>query len=233
MNEQLLEISDVTKRYGRQEALRNVSFTVQPGRIVGLLGPNGSGKTTLIKIINGLLADYDGSVHVCGQRPGVETKKLVSYLPDKMALPTWLTVREAVGLYADFYPDFQAARSRELLTSLKVPETKRISELSKGMQEKLLLVLTMARRAKLYVLDEPIAGVDPAAREVILTTILNNFTDGSSILLSTHIISDVETVFDDIIFRKDGEINLIGEAETLRQEHGKSIDQLFREVYRC
>jgi len=233
MSEQLLRIEGVSKRYGRQTALHDVSFEVKPGRIAGLLGPNGSGKTTLIKIINGLLADYSGTVQICGQQPGVETKKLVSYLPDKMALPTWLTVREAVDLYTSFFADFQPARARELLSSLKVPESKRIAELSKGMQEKLLLVLTMARRAKLYVLDEPIAGVDPAAREVILSTILDNFTEGSSILLSTHIISDVETVFDDILFLKDGELNLVGEAETLRTQHAKSIDQLFREVYRC
>lgn len=233
MSEQVLQIAHVTKRYGQQVALNDVSFEVKPGRIVGLLGPNGSGKTTLIKIINGLLADYNGDVTICGQRPGVETKQLVSYLPDKMALPTWLFVREAVELYASFFADFQAGRAHELLDSLRVPEARRIRELSKGMQEKLLLVLTMARRAKLYVLDEPIAGVDPAAREVIISTILDNFTSGSSLLLSTHIISDVETVFDDILFLKDGELNLAGEAETLRSQHGKSIDQLFREVYRC
>lgn len=233
MSEQLLQIANVTKRYGGQVALRDVSFDVQSGRIVGLLGPNGSGKTTLIKIINGLLADYSGDVRVCGFRPGVETKKLVSYLPDKMALPAWLSVKEAVGLYTSFFADFQPDRAHALLDSLKVPEGKRIGELSKGMQEKLLLVLTMTRRAKLYVLDEPIAGVDPAAREVILATILDNFTPGSSILLSTHIISDVETVFDDIIFLKDGELNLLGEAESLRTQHAKSIDQLFREVFRC
>ena len=233
MSEQLLQIANVTKRYGGQVALRDVSFDVKPGRIVGLLGPNGSGKTTLIKIINGLLADYSGDVRVCGLRPGVETKKLVSYLPDKMALPAWLSVKEAVELYTSFFDDFQPDRAHTLLGSLKVPEGKRISELSKGMQEKLLLVLTMTRRAKLYVLDEPIAGVDPAAREVILSTILDTFTPGSSILLSTHIISDVETVFDDIIFLKDGELNLLGEAESLRTKHAKSIDQLFREVFRC
>ncbi len=233
MSERVLQIKGVTKRYGHQVALRDVSFEVQPGRIVGLLGPNGSGKTTLIKIINGLLADYSGEVLVCGHHPGVETKQLVSYLPDKMALPAWLSVREALGLYASFYADFQPDRARQLLSTLKVPEEKRIKELSKGMQEKLLLVLTMGRRAWLYVLDEPIAGVDPAARDVILSTILENFTEGSSILLSTHIISDVETVFDDVIFLKEGELQIIGEAEALRSEHQKSIDQLFREVFRC
>lgn len=233
MSEILLEVKHVSKRYGQQVALRDVSFELASGKIIGLLGPNGSGKTTLIKIINSLLADYEGEVRVCGHKPGKESKKLVSYLPDKMALPTWLSVTEALDLYNSFFADFQLARANELLNSLKVPQGKRIGELSKGMQEKLMLTLTMARRAKLYVLDEPIAGVDPAARDLILSTILDNFTDGSSILLSTHIISDVETIFDSVVFLKEGNVDLIGEAETLRSEHGKSIDQLFREVYRC
>ncbi|OEF97176.1 ABC transporter ATP-binding protein [Desulfuribacillus alkaliarsenatis] len=233
MNDNLLEITRLNKNYGKQTALKNVSFNISPGRIVGLLGPNGSGKTTIIKIINGLIADYNGDVLVDGHMPGIETKSIVSYLPDKMALPEWLKAKDAVKVYTDFFADFDSTRAKELLESLKVPEDKRISELSKGMKEKLLLVLTMSRRANLYILDEPIAGVDPAAREVILSTILNNFADGSSILLSTHIISDVETIFDDIIFLKDGEIVLSGEAESLRLDNKQSIDQLFREVFRC
>lgn len=233
MNEVLLEVKNVTKRYGQQVALQDVSFDVAPGRIVGLLGPNGSGKTTLIKIINSLLADYEGEVRIGGYAPGIETKKLVSYLPDKMALPKWLAVAEALALYASFFADFDAVRAQDLLHALKVPPNKRIGELSKGMQEKLMLALTMARRAKLYVLDEPIAGVDPAARDLIISTILDNFAAGSSLLISTHIISDVETVFDDVIFLKEGAVDLQGEAETLRSQHGKSIDRLFREVYRC
>ncbi|NLW16862.1 MAG: ABC transporter ATP-binding protein [Firmicutes bacterium] len=233
MSEVLLEVKNVSKRYGHNMALQNVSFDIGADRIVGLLGPNGSGKTTLIKIVNALLADYEGHVSVCGHRPGKESKKLVSYLPDKMALPTWLTVSEALDLYNKFFTDFQLTRAHGLLDTLKVAQNKRIGELSKGMQEKLMLVLTMARRAKLYVLDEPIAGVDPAARDLILSTILDNFTEGSSILLSTHIISDVETIFDDVIFLKEGQVNLLGEAETLRSQYGKSIDQLFREVFKC
>ena len=233
MNEVLLEVKNVTKRYGQQVALQDVSFDVAPGRIVGLLGPNGSGKTTLIKIINSLLADYEGEVRIGGYAPGIETKKLVSYLPDKMALPKWLAVAEALALYASFFADFDAVRAQDLLHALKVPPNKRIGELSKGMQEKLMLALTMARRAKLYVLDEPIAGVDPAARDLLISTILDNFAAGSSLLISTHIISDVETVFDDVIFLKEGAVDLQGEAETLRSQHGKSIDRLFREVYRC
>lgn len=233
MCETVLKVRNVTKRYGGQVALQNVSLEVATGRIVGLLGPNGSGKTTLIKIINGLLASYEGQVSVCEQQPGVETKKLISYLPDRMALPIWLKVDEALALYTDFFSDFEPVRAQDLLLALKVPQNRRIGELSKGMQEKLLLTLTMARRARLYILDEPIAGVDPAARDLIISTILDNFAEGSSILLSTHIISDVETVFDDIIFLKDGEVQLQGEAEALRSQHGKSVDRLFREVFKC
>lgn len=233
MSDILLEIKNVSKRYGQQAALRDVSFELAPGNIVGLLGPNGSGKTTLIKIINGLLADYEGKVSICGYQPGKESKGMISYLPDKMALPAWLSVKESLALYNSFFADFQLARAQDLLHSLKVPQDKRIKELSKGMQEKLMLVLTMARRARIYVLDEPIAGVDPAARDLILSTILDNFSEDSSILLSTHIISDVETVFDNVVFLKDGAVNLQGGAEALRSQHGKSIDQLFREVYRC
>lgn len=233
MSESLLEVKNVSKRYGQQMALDNVSFSVAPGHITGLLGPNGSGKTTMIKIIIGLLADYTGEVRICGHNPGKESKKLVSYLPDKMALPAWLVVREALELYTSFFADFQPTRAHDLLHSLNVPQDKRISELSKGMQEKLMLVLTMARRAKIYVLDEPLAGVDPAARDLILSTILDNFGEDSSILLSTHIISDVETIFDEVLFLKAGVVDLQGEAEVLRSQHGKSIDQLFREVYRC
>ena len=187
----------------------------------------------MIKIVCGLLHDYTGSVQICGYTPGVESKRVVSYLPDKMTLPEWLKVYETLTIYSDFYEDFDAGKARSLLDQLEVPEHKRIGELSKGMQEKLQLVLTISRHARLYILDEPIAGVDPASRDVIMSIIMDNFTQGASILLSTHIISDVETVFDDIIFLKEGRIYLQGDAEALRQEHGKSIDGLFREVYRC
>ncbi len=233
MDDKLLQLTGVTKHYGNQAALSDVSFTITPGRIVGLLGPNGSGKTTIIKIINGLLENYEGSVSICGFTPGIKSKSLVSYLPDKLTLPEWLTVEKALHLFADFYKDFDTIRAKNMLDTLNVPLNKKISQLSKGMKEKLQLSLCMARRARLYILDEPIAGVDPAAREVIMSTILNNFGEDSSILLSTHIISDVEQVFDDIIFLKEGHINLFGDAEELRTAHGKSIDELFREVFRC
>lgn len=229
----VLRIDDLHKMYGAQVALGGVSLAIPEGRIVGLLGPNGSGKTTMIKIICGLLHDYEGDVQICGYTPGVESKRLVSYLPDKMTLPAWLKVYESLGIYNGFYEDFDPQKARKLLDQLEVPEHKRIGELSKGMQEKLQLVLAISRQARLYVLDEPIAGVDPASRDVILSIIMDNFAHGASILLSTHIISDVETVFDDVIFLKEGRIHLQGDAETLRQEHGQSIDGLFREVYKC
>jgi len=233
MSDMLLEIKNVSKCYGENEVLKDVSFSVQQDRIVGLLGPNGSGKTTLIKIVNGLLENYFGKVSICGKAPGVETKSLVSYLPDRMALPEWLTVSKAIRLFADFFADFDMERANTLLGTLDVSPNKRIGQLSKGMKEKLQLCLCMSRRAKLYVLDEPIAGVDPAARDVIMSTILNNFGEGSSILMSTHIISDVEHIFDDVVLLKEGRVEIMGDAEDLRREHGKSIDQLFREVFKC
>lgn len=231
--ERLIDINNLTKSYGSQVVLENMDFSIEPGKIIGLLGPNGSGKTTLIKIINGLINDYHGNVRVMGNNPGVESKGLISYLPDVNYLPNWLKITEAIKLFEDFFKDFDSDKSYRLLRTLGVPVNKKISQLSKGMKEKLLLSLVMSRNAKIYILDEPIAGVDPAAREVIMSTILNNFKDGSSILMSTHIISDVESVFDDVFFLKDGKILLSGSAEDLRVEHNKSIDQLFREVYKC
>lgn len=229
----ILEVKNVTKCYGALTALDNVSLTVAEGRILGLLGPNGSGKTTLIKLINGLLLDYQGTLTVGGFKPGVETKAMVAYLPDRDVLPGWMSIRQAVRMYKDFYADFDEPRAMEMLETLKVDANKAIRQLSKGMREKLQLTLTMARRARLYVLDEPIAGVDPAAREVILSTILRNFSDNGSILLSTHIISDVEAIFDDVVFLKEGKIVLSQDAESLRTERNQSLDQLFREVFKC
>ncbi|MBR7082029.1 MAG: ABC transporter ATP-binding protein [Oscillospiraceae bacterium] len=233
MSDVILDIKNVYKSYGDNDVLKNVSFSVRQNRIVGLLGPNGSGKTTLIKIISGLLSDYSGRAEICGMAPCVETKALVSYLPDRMSLPEWMTVKMAIRLFADFFADFDTERAREMLGTLGVSPDKRIGQLSKGMKEKLQLCLCMSRRAKLYVLDEPIAGVDPAARDVIMSTILGNFGEGSSILLSTHIISDVEQIFDDVILLREGRVELMGDAEELRREHGKSIDQLFRGVFKC
>jgi len=228
----VLQVRRVSKRYGNQIALSDVSFEVQPSRMVGLLGPNGSGKTTLIKIINNLITDYEGEVLIGENTPGIESKREVSYLPDRMMLPDWLKVKDILHYYKDFFVDFDMERAQELLEALQLDQRKRISTMSKGAKEKLQISLVMARRAKLYVLDEPIAGVDPAAREFIMKTIMQSFTDGSSILLSTHIIGEVEVLFDDVIFLKNGEIVLQDAAEDIRAREGKSIDELFREVFR-
>ena len=233
MDECILNISNLTKSYGKQTALCDVSIEINPGRIVGLLGPNGSGKTTIIKIITGLITTYAGEVKVYSNPVGEESKRVISYLPDRMSLPQWLKVKSCKEIYSDFYSDFDSVRFNEMCDMLNIPQSKKISQLSKGMKEKVQLILTMSRRAKLYIFDEPIAGVDPAAREVVIKTILDNFMPESSMLISTHIISDVETLFDDVIFLKDGRVELMGEAETLRTQHGMSIDGIFREVYKC
>lgn len=229
----MLELQNVSKTYGTKQALKNVSFSVPAGKIVGLLGPNGSGKTTMIKILTGLITDYTGRATIDGRSPGPETCAYVSYLPDRTALPTWLTVQEAARLFKDFYHDFDESRAFEMLGSMGIEPKKKIKALSKGMVEKLQLALVMSRRARLYVLDEPIAAVDPAAREYILRTILSNFGEDSAILLSTHLISDVESILDYTVFIKEGEITLAEDAESIRARTGQSIDQLFREAFRC
>lgn len=232
MNE-VLEIKGLTKKYGAARALDDVTFSLPEGSVTGLLGPNGSGKTTLIKIAAGLLSDYAGSVRIAGRSPGAETKAVVSYLPDRPCLPPWMRVSGAVSLFSDFYADFDAEKASGMLEEMKIPPDKKIRALSKGMHEKLQLALVMSRRARLYILDEPIAGVDPASRDFILSAILKNFQENSSILISTHIISDVESIFDGIVVLKEGAVALCGDAESIRAQHGKSIDQLFREVFRC
>lgn len=229
----VLRVESVAKNYGRSEALKGISFSVQPGRIVGLLGSNGSGKTTLIKIIAGLIHDYTGHVSVLDMPVGVGTKSIVSYLPDHEFLPDWMRADNAVSLYADFFADFDRQRAEDMLAQMGVDRTQRIKALSKGMREKLNLALVLSRRAYLYVLDEPIAGVDPAARDYILNTILNTYDKAGAILISTHSISDVESVLDDCIMLQQGTIALAGEADAIRAEHGKSLDELFREVFRC
>ena len=229
----ILELRNVSYRYGGKPALSNVSFDIEPGRFVGLLGPNGSGKTTLIKILSGLLPTPGGSVAIAGMRPGLDTKRIVSYLPDRRHMPDWLRVQDAVALFADFYPDFDTARAAGLINTLGLPPRAAIRTLSKGMVEKLQLTLAVSRRAKLYVFDEPIAGVDPAARDLIISTILNNYDPGASVLMSTHLIGDVEPIFDDVIFLKEGQVHTFDSADNLRETHGKSVDQLFREVFAC
>ena len=229
----LVQFQNVTKQYSDKKALDNVSFTLEPGKIYGLLGPNGSGKSTAIKIINDLLQPTSGTVLVNGSKPGVESKKIISYLPDRNYLNDWMKVEDAFKLFEDFYEDFDRNRAEEMLRSLNIDSGARLKTLSKGTLEKVQLILIMARRAKLYVLDEPIAGVDPAARDYILQTILGNYGEESSILISTHLITDIEKVLDEVLFLQNGRIVLQGAVDDIRAEHGKSIDGLFREVFRC
>ena len=228
----LVQFNHVTKQYGDKKALDDISFTLEPGKIYGLLGPNGSGKSTAIKIINDLLKPTSGTVQINGLAPGVESKKIISYLPDRSYLNDWMKVEDAFKLFEDFYEDFDRNRAEEMLKSLNIASDARLKTLSKGTLEKVQLILIMAHRAKLYILDEPIAGVDPAAREYILQTILSNYGEESSILISTHLITDIEKVLDEVLFLQNGRIVLSGAVDDIRAEHGKSIDGLFREVFR-
>ncbi len=229
----VLEIQGLTKRYGIKPVLKGIDLTLSGGKIVGLLGPNGVGKTTLIKIISGLLTPSEGSVTVAGRPIGAESKALVSYLPERTYLADWMRVGDAVELFADFYADFDPNRAMEMLERLHVNPEERFKTLSKGTREKVQLVLVMSRKALLYVLDEPIGGVDPAARDYILSTILTNYNENGTILISTHLISDVESVLDEVVFLKDGQIFLHDTVDHIREEQGKSVDGLFREVFQC
>lgn len=229
----LLSVRNLTKKYNYFPALSNISFDLESGRIVGLLGPNGSGKTTLIKTICGLLQPEEGEVLVMGNPVGVESKKVISYLPDSTYLGTGMTVREIINYFKDFYADFDEARAYDMLAKLGINASTRLKTMSKGTKEKVQLILVMSRRARLYILDEPIAGVDPAARDYILNTIISNYDRESSILISTHLISDVENILDDVIFLKEGHIVRFSSVDEIRGVEGKSIDGLFREVFRC
>ncbi len=230
---ELLKITNVTKKYHHFKALNNVSMTLESGKIIGLLGPNGSGKTTLIKIINGLLKDYEGEVLVDGKNVGIDSRKIISYLPDENYFQDWMYIKDVLSIFSDLYEDFDKENCLTLMNRFKLDKGMKIKEMSKGMKEKFQLSLVMSRKAKLYILDEPIAGVDPAAREVILDVILNNYEEDARVLISTHLISDLETIFDDVVFLKDGEIVLHQSTEDLRLERKQSIDEAFREVFRC
>lgn len=229
----IVEIKGVTKTFGRKEALKNVNLTIEKGKIIGLLGSNGSGKTTLIKLINDLLVPTKGEVLVNGKKPGVESKKVVSYLPERTYLSSSMKVSEVLDFFVDFYEDFDKEKARTLLKDLDIDENDKLKTMSKGTKEKVQLILVMSRKADLYILDEPIGGVDPAARDYILDTILTNFNKDASVLISTHLISDVERVLDDVIFISKGEIVENTSADELRNKHGKSIDEIFREEFRC
>ncbi len=222
----------LSKRYGRLQALDQVDLTLESGKIVGLLGPNGSGKTTIIKLINGLLTPDSGSVTVCGEAIGPRTKAMVSYLPDSIYLNSWMTVRQIVSFFQDFYVDFRTELAYEMLEKLDISPSRRLKTLSKGNKEKVCLILTMSRNARLYVLDEPIAGVDPAARDYVISTIINNYNPESTVLISTHLIADIEQILDEVVFIHQGHIQLQKAVDEIREENGKSVDELFREVFR-
>lgn len=229
----ILECNDLSKNYGQKAALKNVNLTIEPGQIVGLLGPNGSGKTTLIKLINGLLQPSSGTIRVNGIKPGMETKAIVSYLSDKNYLSDWMRVEDIVHMFNDFYADFNMQKALDMLKDLDIDYKQKFKTLSKGTKEKVQLILVMAREAKLYVLDEPIAGVDPAARDYILRTILKNYNPEATVIISTHLIQDVEQIFDSVIFINNGEIALHETVDDVRFKFNKSVDQLFREVFKC
>lgn len=229
----ILQCSNLCKRYGCAPALNDLNLQVAPGRIVGLLGPNGSGKTTLIKLANGLLAPSSGEILVDGKAPGPETKAVVSYLPERTYLNNWMRISDAMAFFGDFYSDFSRERAEEMFKSLGIDEKKTLGAMSKGTREKVQLILVMSRAAKLYLLDEPIGGVDPAARDYILSTILNNYAPDSTIVISTHLISDIERILDDVIFIQNGQAVLSSSVEKIREQQGKSVDGLFREVFRC
>ena len=229
----LLEVSHVTKSYGANRVLDDVTFKISKGKIVGLLGPNGSGKTTLIKLINDLLKEDSGTIKVEGLDLGVETKKLISYLPDKNYLNNNMTVIELLNYFKDFYEDFRIDKAKELIGKLNLDLNQKLKTMSKGTKEKVQLILVMSRKAKLYILDEPIGGIDPAARDYIINTILTNFSDDASLLISTHLISDLEKVLDEVIFLKNGKVVRCGSTDEIRKETKLSINDLFREEFKC
>lgn len=233
MGDYILECSGLRKSYGRKSALNGIDLQLPAGKIIGLLGPNGSGKTTLLKLINGLLTPTSGSLLIGGNPPGIESKKIVSYLPERTYLNDTWRVREAMQFFADFYADFDMQRAEDMLKSLNIERNARLKTLSKGNKEKVQLILVMSRAARLYCLDEPIAGVDPAARDYILRTIINNYNPEASVLISTHLITDIEQVLDEAIFIKDGEVMLHKSVDDIRFENRMSVDALFREVFRC
>ena len=229
----IIEINGLTKNFGSLTALDDISISLEPGRIVGLLGPNGSGKTTLIKILNGLLQPTSGSVRIKGNAPGIETKKIVAYLPDRNALPDYMNAKQLMEMYADFFEDFDSAGAAAMIEDLGIDMEQTMKKMSKGTREKLQLCLVMARKAEVYLLDEPIGGVDPATRDYILRTIISNYNENAVVVISTHLISDIESVLDEVIFIREGRIVMSGAADEIREEKGESIDELFREVFKC
>ncbi len=231
--EELLICKNVNKNYGNKKVLKNINFSIPRGKIIGLLGKNGTGKTTLIKLINDLLTLDSGEIIIDGKKIGVESKKIISYLPERTYLDKSMTVNEVIDMFSEFYDNFDSKKARKLLKDLKLDVNSKLSKMSKGMQEKVQLVLVMSRKALLYILDEPLGGVDPATRDYILDTILTNFNEGASVIISTHLIADIERILDEVIFIDDGKIVLIEEADKLREKEKTSIDEIFRRKFKC
>ena len=229
----ILECNELVKRYGHAPALDHLTLTVEPGHIVGLLGPNGSGKTTLIKLANGLLTPTGGQILVDGKVPGAQTHAEVSYLPERTCIPLWMSTRKLLDFYQDFYADFRRERAEEMLAHLNIRMDQTIKQMSKGTREKVQLIMVMSRAAKLYLLDEPIGGVDPATRDYILNTIISNYDPDAAVIISTHLIADVEQVLDEVIFVNQGRAVLQSSVDAIREEKGMSVDALFREVFKC
>jgi ABC-2 type transport system ATP-binding protein len=232
-NNYLLEFSNITKKYGSKVALDNVSFNLEPGKIIGLLGPNGSGKSTILKLVNGLLQPTEGEIKIMGNPPGIMSKSITSYLPERTYLNEWMKISDLINFFADFYIDFDINKANEMVIALKLDPNHKLKTLSKGNKEKVQLILVMSRKAKLYLLDEPIGGVDPATRDFILDTIISNYLSDATLMISTHLISDIERIFDEVILINQGTIYKHDSVDNIRQQTGKSVDQLFREVFKC
>lgn len=233
MMETALKLREVTKNYEEATAINNISFEIKSGKIVGLVGPNASGKTTLMKMIAGLVKPSSGEVLIYDKSPGIETKEIVAFLPDTNFLLKWMKVKDAIDFFVDFYRDFDKEKAMEMIKKMELKLDDVVKALSKGMQERLHLALILSRSAKIYILDEPLGGIDPISRDMIIETIISNFNEESTMLISTHIIRDIEKLFDEVIFIKNGEIVLHGETEELRMEKGKSIDEFYREVFKA
>ena len=229
----LLECKNLSKNYGTKQALKNVNLVIPKGKIIGLLGKNGSGKTTLIKLINDLLVPTSGEILVNGKSIGVESKKIISYLPERTYLDKAMKVIDVINYFEEFYDNFDSKKAKKLIKDLDLDLNSRLTNMSKGMQEKVQLVLVMSRRADLYILDEPLGGVDPATRDYILDTILSNFNEGASVIISTHLISDIERILDEVIFIDKGKIVLTSDTDTLREKENTSIDEIFRRMFKC
>lgn len=229
----ILECKGLTKKYGDKCALNNIDLSINRGRIVGLLGPNGSGKSTIIKLANGLLLPRSGGIYINGEEPGVNTKKIVSYLPERSYLSDWMKVSDIIKFFQDFYSNFNVSKAYEMLKRLNISPEDKLKTMSKGTKEKVQLILVMSREADLYLLDEPIGGVDPAARDYILNTIISNYSENATVVISTHLIADIEKVLDDVIFINQGNVVMSAAVDEIREEKGKSVDDLFREVFRC